>query len=82
MLADSLAIQKALNLKFKPSRVANPEALLDAKRELKQIVFNKSGNIRRFISTVHNEVIARKANLVELRRCASFRPLESFIKGL
>jgi hypothetical protein len=82
LLADCAAIQSALNLKARPARISNPEAILDAKRLLKEIVFVKSGKTKRFISTVHNEAIARKIRLAELSRCNSFKPLQTFVKGL
>jgi hypothetical protein len=82
LLSDAAAIQNALNLKNRPARVANPEAIMDAKRHLKEIVFLKSEKTKRFISTVHNVLIARKLNLKEVRRCSSFQPLEDFIRSL
>lgn len=82
LLSDCSAIQNALNLKSRPTRISHPEALLDPKRELREIVYRRSDKTKRFISTVHNQAIARELHLTEVRRCSSFKPLDDFIGGL
>lgn len=78
LLSDPEAIRIGLNLRSAPSRIANPEAILDPKRKLAEIVASKSQKRKVYINTIDNSRIARNIALSRLRACSSFRPLEEF----
>ncbi len=79
LLTDNLAIQRAFKLNKKVERISNPEIIADPKRKLDEIVRLRSGSTKRYINSVHNQKIAAEIELVNLRRCSSFRPLENFL---
>jgi hypothetical protein len=79
LLSDEVAIRKALNLKDNVTRVANPEAIVDPKKRLEEIIYLRSGKTKRYINTIHNRRIATEISLSKLRRCKSFSPLEKFL---
>jgi len=80
LLSDSPAIARALSLRRRPQTTPNPEALLNPKGRLEQLVYSASGKTKRYLNTIHNSRIAAHSSLGSLRRCPSFRPLESFVK--
>ncbi|MEX5280727.1 DUF4276 family protein [Nitrospira tepida] len=82
LLSDAIAIQKVFNLPSPPNSIPNPEALFDPKSKLEELVYISSGKRKRYINTIHNELIAAEANLERLRKCASFLPLEEFIRTI
>lgn len=82
LLADSSAIQLALNLDKKPSSVGNPELVQDPKSRLKEIIWFNSKKTIRYINTKHNELIASKISLKAIRKCDSFRPFEEFVLNI
>jgi hypothetical protein len=59
--------------------VRNPEAIARPKERLRDLVFIRSGHKTRYLNSVHNVKIAGACLLANLRRCASFRPLEDFL---
>jgi len=78
LLSDHQAIERAMNLKQKVTRVANPESIADPKKYLGDIIYLKSGKIKHYL-TNDNPKIAKKIDLLNLRRCSSFIPFENFI---
>jgi hypothetical protein len=78
LLTDPNAIRDGLNLRSTPSRIANPEAILDPKRKLREIIESGSQGRKVYINTIHNTKIAQYLALNKLRACQSFRPLEVF----
>lgn len=78
LLADHEAIRKALNLRVAISRISNPESIMDPKKKLGQLVYEKSGKRVRYVNTIHNARIAAKCEVAQLRRCASFIPFLNF----
>lgn len=79
LLSDHIAIQKAFNLNKKVEHISNPQFITDPKKKLGEIIYLKSGKTKRYINAVHNQKIAAEMDLVNLRRCSSFRPLEDFL---
>jgi hypothetical protein len=82
LLADPVALQKAFGLAKAPKCPNNPEAVNDPKEVLRDIVWHSSGKTKRYVNAIHNERIAGHVSLNALRKCAAFRPLEDFWKGL
>jgi len=80
LLADEDALRSVFNIRERLRAIPNPEGLLDPKTELKRLVYNRSGKRREYINTAHNGRIAAAAVLSKLRRCASFRPLEDYLR--
>ena len=78
LLSDPTAIRAGLNLRSTPSRIANPEATLDPKRKLREIIESRSQGRKVYINAIHNSKIAKHLTLRPLRACNSFLPLEAF----
>lgn len=81
LISDSLAIQTAMKLREKIPVIPNPEELIDPKKKLGEIIYLRSGKTKRYINSAHNRKIAAELDLDNVRRCASFLPLEKFILG-
>jgi len=79
LLSDHLAIEKAMNLKQKVEKVANPQSIADPKKCLGDLIYLKSGKVKRYL-TSDNWKIAQKIELNNIRRCSSFLPFENFIR--
>lgn len=79
LLCDPDAIRQALNLEHLPKEVPNPEAILDPKNKMRDIIRVASKKSVRYLNTAHNHRIAAEARLEKLRKCNSFRPLEQFL---
>jgi hypothetical protein len=79
LLCDPYAIKQALNLQFLPKEVSNPEAILNPKTKMRDIVRVASKKTIWYLNTAHNHRIAAEARLEKLRKCQSFRPLEQFL---
>ncbi len=79
LLADHEAIRAALNLKCTVKKVPNPEAINRPKEHLRDLVYLRSNKKTRYLNTVHNVKIAEECAVANLRRCASFRPMEEFV---
>lgn len=78
LLSDHNAIEKAMNLKQKVERVPNPQSIADPKKYLGEIIYLKSGKIKRYL-TSDNFKIAQKIDLANIRKCSSFISFEKFI---
>ena len=81
LLADHQAIGQAMRLAQPMKRVANPERVMNPKEHLRDQIFIRSGHKTRYLNTVHNKKIAEVCKLTNLRRCASFVPLEEFLNA-
>jgi hypothetical protein len=81
LLSDAQAIRKALNLPDTVNQIPNPEALLDPKSRLGEIIRIRSRGEKRYVNTIHNAKIANEIRVHRLRRCRSFKPFESFVKN-
>ena len=79
LLSDNLAIQRAMNLRNKVPRIADPSSVVDPKSKLEEIVHLRSGKTKRYLNSVHNQKIAAELDLANVRRCTSFLPLENFV---
>lgn len=79
LLSDQVAIQKAFNLKKNVPRIANPQAIADPKKTLRDLIFSKSDNRKRYVVD-DNQKIAHYIEIVNLRRCSSFLPFEQFVR--
>jgi len=81
LLSDAKAISKALNLLDTVNEIPNPEALLNPKSRLGEIIRIRSRGEKRYANTIHNAKIANEIRVDRLRRCRSFKPFESFIRN-
>lgn len=79
LLSDHLAIKKALKLRRTFPRIANPQSIVNPKRMLGDLIFSKSDKRKRYV-VEDNQKIASHIQIVNIRRCSSFLPLEHFIK--
>ena len=75
LLADHVAVTRAMKLQRALNEVANPEAILRPKERLADLVYTRSGTKRRYLNTVDNAKIAEHCIINNLKRCASFVPL-------
>jgi hypothetical protein len=80
LLADQDAIRRACGLPKRVSKVANPEAILRPKEYLRDVIRKNSNKKMTYVNTLHNLKIAKECSVKSLRRCASFIPLEKFIR--
>ena len=78
LLADQVALGVVARASRPPKQIANPEALLHPKEELREVLRRLSAGRLMYVNTVHNRRIAAAASLPSLRRCRSFQPLEAF----
>ena len=82
LLSDQKALRAAFNLKKEPKCPNNPETVKSPKEKLAELIWRASGKNKRYINTIHNSRIAAHLQISTLRKCAAFRPLEGFWKGL
>jgi hypothetical protein len=82
LLADHVAIEKTFRFKKRLKAIPNPEAIRRPKEFLRDLVSQKSDRRIIYINTIHNIKIAENCAVSNLRRCASFKPLESFIAAV
>jgi hypothetical protein len=80
LLADHDAITRGMGLKRRVSQQSNPEAIVNPKERLRNIVHERSSGLKFYVNTVHNKKIASYLTPSKLRRCASFVPFEDFIR--
>ncbi|SRR5260370_5389988 len=81
LLADHEAIRKAMNLSKAIGKIKNPEAITRPKEHLRDLVWVRSGHKSRYVNSIHNVKIAEACSIANLRRCASFKPLENFLSA-
>lgn len=79
LISDTPAIKRAMKISENIPPVPNPEGLIDPKKKIEEIVFLRSGKTKRYINSAHNRKIAAELDLVNVRRCTSFLPLENFV---
>jgi hypothetical protein len=79
LIADNAAVTKALKLQKVLKHQPNPEALVNPKERLREIVHERSEGRTRYLNTIHNVKIAKYATISRLRRCKSFGVFEDFL---
>jgi hypothetical protein len=79
LLSDHHAIERAMKLKDRISKIANPEAILNPKEHLADLVYRKSRKSRRYVNALDNPKIAVECATNNLSRCASFVSFSEFI---
>lgn len=77
LLYDAAAIAAAFNERRRPRLPGNPESLPDPKRFLEQLVWKHYGKY--YLNTIHNELIAKRIDVSQLRRSGSFTPHPPFV---
>ncbi|MFV0678400.1 DUF4276 family protein [Variovorax sp. tm] len=77
LLSDENALRDVFSLKSTPKRYANCEATVSPKEEIGRLIWAAAK--KRYINTVHNERIAERASLDNLKRCSSYLPLDKFL---
>jgi uncharacterized protein DUF4276 len=82
LLADHVAIEKTFRFKKKLKSIPNPEAIQHPKEFLRDLVNQKSNHRIIYANTVHNIRIAQNCSVGNLKKCASFKPLEAFVASL
>jgi hypothetical protein len=78
LLSDERAIQETFGLKKPPPRIENCEAIKSPKEYLAQVVWSIGKT--RYLNTAHNERIAERVSIDNLRRCSSFLELDAYIR--
>lgn len=79
LLADHDAVSDALRLRKRMKKEPNPEAIVNPKERLRDIIDERSNSRTTYLNTVHNEKIARHVHINNLNRCRSFMPFRDFI---
>ncbi len=77
LLYDAGAIANAFGETIKPRLIGNPEALLDPKDYLDNLVSRQYG--KKYLSTIHNERIAHYIDVRFLANSRSFSPHPPFV---
>ena len=82
LLADCGAIERAMNLARTPRQNHNPESIPSPKEHLGKVIEQCSrGGRKRYVNTVHNEIIAGHLSVQQVAsRCSSFRDLKKFVR--
>lgn len=80
LLYDGDAIAGAFGERKRPKLPGDPESLADPKRHLRDLV--RTNYNKEYLNTVHNPVIAKKANTSRLRGSPSFAPHFGFARTL
>lgn len=80
LLADHDAVSDAFKLHTRLKKQPNPEGIQHPKERLRDLIEQRSRRRVRYVSAVHNRLIARHARLEQLRRCASFTGFEKFVR--
>jgi hypothetical protein len=78
LLYDSRAIATAFHEHALPQLPGNPEALMDPKKHLSELIRKKYG--KKYLNTVHNAQIAKHINVALLRGSWSFAPHFEFTR--
>jgi hypothetical protein len=81
LLADEVAIGRFTRAPKAPKPIGNPEARARAKEDLRDLIYRLSERRIAYVNAIHNRQLAKLSALVKLRRCASFVPLEDFIRA-
>ncbi len=79
LLSDSHAIRLAMNLPMEIESIEDPQLVEDPKKKLGELIYHRSGNKKHYVNSVHNQKIAQYVDIVEIRKCESFLPLEGFV---
>jgi hypothetical protein len=79
LLADMDAIRTTFDIKGKLKKIADCETVDDPKGHLGKLVYNANKKI--YLNTAHNQKLAKNASLTNFQRCASFKPLDSYLKS-
>lgn len=77
LLSDEDALRSVFSLKTTPKPYPNCELIQSPKEEIGRLVWTAAR--KRYLNTVHNQRIAEKTSLANLRRCASFLPFDQYI---
>jgi len=80
LLYDASAIAAAFRERKPPRVPGNPEALVDPKKHLRDLVRKKYD--REYLSTIHNQLIAKHINLALLKKSGSFMPHVNFTNSV
>jgi hypothetical protein len=78
LLSDESALKAVFSMKQKPKRYKNCENVPSPKEEIAKVVYSMTK--KRYLNTVHNKRIAELTTISNLRRCASFLPLDKFLR--
>ena len=78
LLSDENAIKTVFSLKTVPKRYKNCEEVKSPKEEIERVVWSLGR--KRYLNTAHNERLAAATSLDNLKRCASFVPLDAYIR--
>jgi len=79
LLSDNIAINRAMKLVENISPITNPQAIVNPKKRLGEIIYLRSGKTKRYLNSAHNRIIAAELDLENVRKCTSFLPLEKFV---
>ena len=77
LLSDADALRSVFSLKSTPKPYLNCELVHSPKEEIGRLVWTAAK--KRYLNTVHNQRIAERTSLVNLRKCASFRTFDQYI---
>lgn len=79
LLYDTNAIARAFDIKKKIKRIPNPEALINSKEKLRDLIESNTKEKKYFYSTNDNKKIAKLLDVSTLNSCGSFQSLKQFI---
>lgn len=80
LLFDANAIATAFNERRRLRLPGNPEALLNPKRCLRELIWRSYR--KDYLSTIHNELIAKHIDVLQLRRSGSFSRHPIFVNEI
>lgn len=83
LLSDQKTIVEIFELRKNAKLPNNPEAVSSPKEFLEDLVWKESGKKYTYLNTQHNEKIANKICIEEIKKkCPSFKDLNDFIESL
>ena len=82
LLSDEVAIKTALKLHTAIKPMHHPEKIVSPKEHLGKLVRRHSKNqLRQYVNTVDNMLIAKQLVIEKLKKCTSFKDFKSFVNA-
>jgi len=79
LLSDLKALKVVFNLKRIPKKISCCESIISPKEHIRNIVW--ANGKKRYLNTAHNQKIAKHSSISNFNRCASYKPLDSYIRN-
>jgi len=78
LLSDANAIKIVFNLRTRPKKITNCEAIESPKEFLRNLVWQIGK--KRYLNTTHNKKIAEQSDITNFQRCKSYKPFDKYVR--